>query len=106
MRSTAACPKIIYEYIVHVRIMCYVKIRSEKNRRRLTTISIYPCFIAVFALLFSIRRFPFTPKLRYFCSDQFGSLMHAFLLPLAQTNKVRILLPPFPMLHHLDSRCR
>jgi hypothetical protein len=54
MRSTAACPKIIYEYIVHVRIMCYVKIRSEKNRRRLTTISIYPYFIAVFALLFSI----------------------------------------------------
>jgi hypothetical protein len=35
MRSTAACPKIIYEYIVHVRIMYYVKIRSEKNRRRL-----------------------------------------------------------------------
>jgi hypothetical protein len=54
MRSTAACPKIIYEYIVHVRIMYYVKIRSEKNRRRLTTISICPCFIAVFALLFSI----------------------------------------------------
>jgi hypothetical protein len=54
MRSTAACPKIIYEYIVNVRIMYYVKIRSEKNRRRLTTISIYPCFIAVFALLFSI----------------------------------------------------
>jgi hypothetical protein len=54
MRTTAACPKIIYEYIVHVRIMCYVKIRSEKNRRRLTTISICPCFIAVFALLFSI----------------------------------------------------
>jgi hypothetical protein len=30
MRTMAACPKIIYEYIVNVRIMCYVKIRSEK----------------------------------------------------------------------------
>jgi hypothetical protein len=34
------------------------------------------------------------------------SILGAFLLLLAQTNKVRFLLPPFPMLHHFDNRCR